>query len=112
MEIPHITEEYFCTNCNKKLLLENVFKTWDCPTCRNYVHIRIITENKDNACFRIPSVEINSGDLVLIHRDDNFREVFKKIDFVNEVQLNLEKYGAWKIAKNRYILKLDGGWYH
>lgn len=112
METPHITEEYFCTHCDKKLLLENVFRTWDCPTCGNYVHIRIVSDKKNNACFRIPPIEINEGDLVLIHRDDDYREVFKKIDLGNVIQLNLAKYGAWKIEKNRYVLKIDGGWYH
>ncbi|WP_394660565.1 hypothetical protein [uncultured Chryseobacterium sp.] len=113
METPHITEEYFCIHCHKPLGHSDVFRTWDCPICKNKIHIRIITEDKDNACYRFLPHELNVNDIILTHRDSEYYSILKIIDFnSNTFQFNLQKYGAWKISKDRYVLKIDGGWYH
>ncbi|MDH6252453.1 DNA-directed RNA polymerase subunit RPC12/RpoP [Chryseobacterium sp. H1D6B] len=112
METPHITEEYFCVNCDKFLHREDVYKTWDCPVCNHIVHIRIITDEKDNACFRVLPQNLIVGDIVFTHRESDYHAILRVIDHGNMIQLNLKNYGSLKVEKNRYVLKIDGGWYH
>lgn len=112
METPHITEEYFCVHCNIFLRRENIDKTWDCPTCHHKIHIRIITENKDNACYRVLPQNLKVDDIVFTHRESDYHPILRIIDQGNLIQLNLKNYGAFKVPKNRYVLKIDGGWYH
>lgn len=112
MEIPHITEEYFCVHCDKTRSCNYVFKTWNRPVCKNKVHIRIITHDKDNACYRIFPSELNVNDLVLTHRENECHSILGIIDLNNLIQFNLENHGRWKTPKDRYVLKVDGGWYH
>lgn len=109
---PHSTEEYYCTTCEDFINLDQVNKDWKCPSCTEYVNIKIITDTKDQSCFRVPVTELEKNDMVLIHRDDEYRNILGIIDLGTKLQLGLEKYGAYKIDKSKFILKLEGSWYH
>jgi hypothetical protein len=111
--IPHISEEYYCNDCNDYKDFLDVNTNWKCPICGNYVQIRIVIGNTiDQSCFRIPVSELNSNDIVLLHRNADFNEVLGITNFGDKVFLNIKEYGSLKMNKDDTILKLNGGWYH
>ena len=111
MVTPHYTEEYYCTKCKESKNRFDVDKTWICPVCGSYAHIRIITEDKDQACIRILPKDLKPDDYILMNRNDQYRQIFAVKELDDKIQLNVEKYGSWRIPKNMYVLKLIGGWY-
>jgi len=112
MVLPHITEEYFCNFCHQSLKMIDVDRTWTCPKCKNYILIRIITDNKNNACTRVFAKDLKEDEYILMDRNDDFRRIIRIIDLGDIIQLNIEGYGAWKVKKQKYILKLEGRWYY
>lgn len=112
METPYVTEEYFCVHCDKPLVRNDVYVTWDCPACKNKVHIRIITHEKDNACYRVLPHELNIDDIILTSRFSEFYSILRVTDQGNHYLINLKNQGGWKTAKDKYVLKVDGRWHH
>ncbi|WP_291287159.1 hypothetical protein [Flavobacterium sp.] len=112
--IPHSSEEYYCTNCKKFLTLLDVNLSWKCPTCSKYTHIRIINADStiDQSCERILASELRSDDIILLHRNDDFKDVFSVRQDGDNIFANIKGHGGLKMHKDDTILKLVGGWYH
>lgn len=111
--IPHVSEKYYCQTCNDFKKGEDVRKNWMCPDCGEYVQIHIITEKLDNSCFRIPVTELKVGDMALMDRREEFREVFGIHEcYKNKKQLriSLKEYGTITQPKTSTIMKLHGSW--
>ncbi len=109
---PHITEEYYCQNCD---CFRNQFEVsidWKCPKCKNHIEIRIKTGILNNSCFRIQTKELVINDMVLLDRNDEFRTVLDLKKEGDSISIALERYRAINIPKDNFILKLHGGWYH
>src|SRR6476620_34741 len=110
MVIPHFTDEYACAFCKTVLKSIDIQQNWKCPSCFNPINIRIVTNDKDNSCSRISASELKVDDIILIHRDDDFRRIFRITNFETSLRLNIEKYGGWKVNKEQFILRLNGAW--
>ena len=89
-----------------------VNKDWKSSKFKNPVHIRINTDDKNNACFRVKIKELNVGNLILLDRDDDFRRVLNLKKEGANIRVAIEKFRVLTLNKDSYILKLDGGWYH
>jgi len=109
---PHGTEEYYCTNCEISKDRIEVNKDWKCPKCKNPVHVRIKTDDKDNACFRIKIKELKNSDMILMNREDEFRSVLNLKEEKNDFRVAIKKYKTITVDKNSHILILDGKWCH
>jgi len=112
---PHATEEYFCESCKQTKTRTDVEPNWECPKCKKYIQVRIKTEKLDNSCFRIPISELNIGDIVLMEREDEFREVLglqESYKDKSDIRIALKEYGTVIAPKGNKILKLHGGWFN
>ena len=109
---PHGTEEYYCISCETYKDQFEVKKDWKCPKCKNPVHVRVKTEDKNNACFRINIKELEVNDMILLERNDDFRSVLNLKKEGDGIRVAIEKFGVLTINKDSHILKLDGGWDH
>jgi DNA-directed RNA polymerase subunit RPC12/RpoP len=110
--VSHVTEEYFCSNCNKFWDFFDVFKNWKCPKCGDYLQIRIVTKKLDNACLRIPVNELKIDDMILVHREDDFRSLLDLKDEGKTIRVAIKEYRALNLDKDSTVLILNGVWNH
>ena len=111
-QTPHVTEEYYCSNCTLFFDQLNVFRNWKCPKCDIYIQIRILTDKLNNSCLRIPVQELKVDDMILIDRFDYFRDILAVRDEGSSMWVAIKEYRALSLEKNSTAIVLNGGWYH
>lgn len=111
-QIPHVTEEYYCSNCKSFLNHLTARKNWRCDVCNTLIEIRILTDKFDNSCSRILIEELQLDDHILIDRTDEFRRILNLKDENTTIRTAIKGYTVINLDKGTYVIKLNGGWYH
>ena len=108
--LPHISEIYVCSSCQKYFTLLEVFNDWECPDCKIPIHIKIKAANDFHDGHRLKPDKLMVGDRITINEHIH-RLLDKKVEG-NSYRLALEKYTTINVNKDDFLVVIVGGWYY
>jgi hypothetical protein len=109
--ITPLSEEYFCTECNRFFSYLDVFSDWECPIHKDKIQIKVTINNESYCAVRVRPHELRIGELVTLE-NQHFHEVLDIKSYQNYQRVALKGYTAINIDADSIITKIIGGWYH
>ena len=103
-------EIYRCVNCDKVFKYIEVHNDWKCPTCGNYLHIKISIDNFEHSCQRVQPKDLSIGEIVTL-KNDFIHEILDISMRSNNYRIALNELRAIEFTPDSIITRVEGGWY-
>lgn len=88
-------EKYRCSQCDKDLLYQDIFRTWTCPNCSKPVEIKL--DSNITTFVRLKPKEIKEGSYVSLDGTNIYE--------VGDRQIRGNDYSVWLKQYTRTVLK-------
>lgn len=103
-------EIYRCSRCEKQFAFQEVQNNWKCPDCGRCIGIKLLVNNHQHECHRVPPCELRQEELITFE-NEHIHEILAINKYGDNYRIALKGFGVITASYDSIITRINGGWY-